>query len=390
MNPGDRVRRVTGGQVLARQGWVEGDLAILRDGIESLGGGAAPRPADGVLDAAGAMVVPGFLDLQINGGFGFDLTSAPQSVWALGERLPATGVTAFLPTLVSGPLEGIDRALEVLAAGPPEGYLGARPLGWHLEGPMLSPSRRGAHEARWLRSPGLDVIEGWRPESGVRMVTLAPELDGATPVVEELVARGVVVSIGHSDAAFERAAAAFDSGARAGTHLFNAMSGLHHRAPGVVGAILARDDVVAGLIVDGVHVHPAVVTSTWRLKGPGGVALVTDAVAPMGAGSGGGRLGTSTIEVSGSEVRGPDGTLSGSTLTLDRAVRNVTEFAGAAVEDAIAAATSTPAALAGETRRGRIEPGAIADLVLLDRDLEVAATIVAGRLAYERGTRTPS
>lgn len=388
MNLGERVERVVGGRVLTPGGWTDGDVLLEDATIAAVGEG---RESDAAVNATGTLVVPGFVDLQINGGFGRDLASEPESVWALGERLPATGVTAFLPTLVTGPPETVPRALDVLEAGPPDGYLGATPLGWHLEGPMLSPARRGVHDPRWLRPPSAAVIEGWTRDAGVRMVTLAPELDGAGPVLRELVSRGVVVSIGHSDATFEEAAAAFDAGAAAGTHLFNAMSGLHHRAPGVVGAILTRAGVAAGLIVDGVHVHPAAVATAWRMKGPSGVALVTDAVATMGAGAGtAGRLGASAIEFDGAEVRDQSGTLAGSTLTLDAAVRNLIAFTGATADEAIAAATSTPAEVLAEQRRGRIEPGAIADLVLLDAELEVVATIVGGRLAFDRRAEDPT
>jgi N-acetylglucosamine-6-phosphate deacetylase len=259
------------------------------------------------------------------------------------------------------------------------------PLGLHCEGPMLSPSRRGAHDARYLQTPSLDVIDGWRPEAGVKMVTLAPELAGADPVIRELRGRGIVVSIGHSDATFEEALEAFEAGATAGTHLFNAMSGLHHRAPGVAGALLARPDVVAGLIVDGPHVHPGAVATAWRTKGARGLALVTDAVGPMGMEPGASsRLGESELVTDGREVRDRDGTLAGSTLTLDGAVRNLVTFAEATPEEAIAAASATPSRLLGEAGRGLIELGARADLTLLDPSLKIVATIVGGRTAFDR------
>jgi N-acetylglucosamine-6-phosphate deacetylase len=376
--------RVAGGRVLTSEGWVDADVTLDAGTISGIERPARGRDG-GAVDARGLLVVPGFVDLQINGGFGLDLTSSPGSLWALGERLPAEGVTSFLPAIVSSPLEAVRCALDVLAAGPPEGYAGATPLGWHVEGPMLSPSRRGVHDERHLRAPSLDVIDGWSRTAGVRIVTLAPELAGAGPVIRELRERGVVVAIGHSDATFEEAIEAFDAGVGAGTHLFNAMSGFDHRFPGVVGALLARTDVTAGLIADGVHVHPAAVAMAWRLKGPRGIALVTDAVSAKGVAPGTPQpLGGSTVVSDRTSVRDEEGRLAGSALTLDRALRNVVAFAGAEPEDAVAAASTTPAAVAGEDRRGSIAPGGAADLTLLDRDLEVVATIVAGRVAFDR------
>ncbi|MGZ8637299.1 MAG: N-acetylglucosamine-6-phosphate deacetylase [Actinomycetota bacterium] len=383
MNAGPEGVRVAGGRVLTPDGWLDADVLLEAGRITRV---ERPRRAGGdAIDAAGLLVVPGFVDLQVNGGFGLDLTSSPGSLWTLGARLPETGVTAFLPTIVSSPLESVLRALDVLAAGPPEGYAGATPLGWHVEGPMLSPSRRGTHDERHLRAPGLEVIDGWSRTAGARIVTLAPELAGAGPVIRELRERGVVVAIGHSDATFEEAIAAFDAGVGAGTHLFNAMSGFDHRAPGVAGALLARADVVAGLIADGVHVHPAAVATAWRVKGAHGIALVTDAVSAMGAETGIPHpLGGSTVMSDGTSVLDHEGRLAGSVLTLDRAVRNVVAFAGAEPEDAAMAASTTPATVVGEDRRGSIAPGEAADLTLLDLDLRVVATIVAGLVAFDR------
>jgi N-acetylglucosamine-6-phosphate deacetylase len=381
---GDELR-VVGGRVLRVDEWIDADVVVDGGAIARIERRAGPADGVTVLDAMGLMVVPGFVDLQINGGFGSDFTSAPETIWSVGSSLPRTGVTAFLPTIVSSPPGTVVRALEVLAAGPPAGYSGAMPLGLHCEGPMLSPTRRGAHSARYLQTPSQDVIDGWRPEAGVRMVTLAPELAGADPVIRELRDRGIVVSIGHSDATFEETLEAFEAGASAGTHLFNAMSGMHHRAPGVAGALLARPDVVAGLIVDGSHVHPGAVAAAWRAKGARGLALVSDAVGAMGTEPGASfRLGESELATDGREVRDRDGTLAGSTLALDAAVRNLVAFAEAAPEEAIAAASATPSSLLEEAGRGLIELGARADLTLLDRSLEIVATMVDGKTAFDR------
>jgi N-acetylglucosamine-6-phosphate deacetylase len=381
--------RVAGGRVLTPSGWIDGDVVVAGRRVARIDRSPARRTAGPTVDARGLLVAPGLIDLQVNGGFGRDFTSDPLTIWYVGARLPRYGVTAFLPTIVSAPAGTVESALRVLAAGPPPGYAGAAPLGLHCEGPMLAPSRRGAHEARHLRLPSKKLIEGWSRASGVRLVTLAPELRGSSSVIATLAAHGVVVSAGHSNATYEQARRAFDSGVFAGTHLFNAMSGFGHREPGLAGALLAGEPIV-GLIADGVHVHPAAVDLAWQLKGPRRVVLVTDAAASMGARPGPERrLGEAAIRVRGGAPRTPDGALAGSLLTLDAAVRNVVAFTGCDTADALSAASATPAALIGEARRGRTRAGFAADLVVLDTRLRVVATVVAGHLAFDRRRRAP-
>ena len=384
------IARVVGGTILSGEGWIAADVEIAGDVISAVSPRAEelrpPDPAAGVVDASGMRVAPGLVDLQINGGFGYDLTGDPSLLWRVGSSLPRTGVTSFLPTIVSAPLDVARRALGVLAGGPPDGYLGAVPLGLHLEGPMLAPGQRGVHEERHLRLPALEVIEGWSREAGVRLVTLAPELPGADRVIAELVERDVVISAGHSEASFERAREAFGAGVRFGTHLFNAMSGSTPGEPGLAGALMAEPTVPAGLIVDGIHVHPGTVAAAWVAKGPAGIVLVTDAVAPMGTAPDvrGLSLGDTDITVDGAAVRDGRGRLAGSSLSLDLAVRNLVAFAGAGLAEALAAASTSPARVIGEPHRGEIRVGATADLVLLDDALEVVATIVGGRMAFDR------
>jgi N-acetylglucosamine-6-phosphate deacetylase len=375
--------RIAGGRVLTFDGWVLGDLILEGGTIGSLLPSTAGNLAGPRLEASGLMVVPGFIDLQICGGFGHDFTSEPETLWQVGSDLTRHGVTAFLPTLVSCPRQVVDRALAVLRAGAPDGYAGATPLGLHCEGPMLAPARRGAHLARHLRPPSVEVIEGWSRASGVRMVTIAPELPGAETVIRELVDRSTIVSAGHSEASFEDAMKAFEQGVSAGTHLFNTMSGFHHREPGLAGALLASQAVRAGLIADGVHVHPGAVSAAWRAKGPGGIALVTDAMAAMGTDLLEAPLGDATVSVAGPTAHSAEGRLAGSALTLDRAVGNLIEWTGCEAAQAIAAATATPAAILDEDRRGVIAPGARADLVLLTSEMRVMATLVDGRVVFE-------
>ena len=224
------------------------------------------------------------------------------------------------------------------------------------------------------------MIAGWSSAAGVALVTMAPELPGAPDVIEVLASRGVLVSIGHTDCSAAEFATGRDAGARYVTHLFNAMRPFGHRDPGPIGAALADDTVVAGLICDGVHVDPVAVRMAWQALGPHRLSLVTDAVAALGADHG--RLGTDDVTVAGGEVRNATGVLAGSVLTLDQAVRNLVAYTGCAVPDAIATVTSTPADLLGRADRGRLTVGGRADITVLDPGLRVLATIVGGEVAW--------
>ncbi len=372
---------VTGGRSTPDDLVVDGDRIVARPARPVDTGSVDRGPTTGWFDATGLTVAPGFVDLQINGGFGFDLLGDPDSMWALAERLPEHGVTAFLPTIITAPRRSTDAALAAWR-NRPASSLGAEPLGLHFEGPMLSPARKGAHPAASLLTPSSSVIEGWTPERGVRLVTIAPELPGAIEIIAELVRRGVTVSCGHTAADADDARQASAVGARMVTHLFNAMDPLTHRSPPLLAHALAEPDLVAGIIVDGVHVDPAVVKLAWKAKGPNGLALVTDAVAPMGRPAGSFDLGRRTIVADGVSVRQPDGTLAGSLLTMDQAVRNTVRFTGCEPADAITAATATPADLIGALGRGRLDVGSIADIVVLDDRLGVVATFCAGRLSF--------
>jgi len=336
---------------------------------------AAVRPAADPGD--GTLLAPGFVDLQVNGVDDVDVATADGDDWArLGALLAATGVTAWLPTVVTRPLDRYQGPLRRIAGarGRDDGPV---VLGAHLEGPFLG-GRPGAHD----REAIVPLDPGWLDAlpDVVRLVTLAPELPGAADAVRALVGRGVVASLGHSTADAETTVAAVDAGARMATHLFNAMAPLHQREPGIAGAVLADDRVVAGLIADLVHVHAALLCTAFRAKGARRIALVTDAVAWRS-----GRVGDAGIELVDGAPRLPDGTIAGSALTMDQAVRNVVDAACVPLGDALVAASTTPAALLGDLDRGLLEVGRRADLVVLDRDaLEVRRTHVAGRVVHER------
>jgi N-acetylglucosamine-6-phosphate deacetylase len=287
------------------------------------------------------------IDLQVNGAGGHDLTEEPERVWDVAAVLSRYGVSAFLPTLVDPAWSIVDRARASLGAGPPAGFNGATPLGWHIEGPFLAPSRAGAHDPGRFLMPSMEPVADWSPATGIRMVTLAPELPGALDVVGALVANGVVVSAGHSAATWAQARAGFDAGIRSVTHLFNAMARLDHREPGLPGAALADDRVTIGLIPDGLHVHPGLVALVRRTVGPNRLAVVTDAIAALGMAPGEYRLAGRHVVVDETSCRLPDGTLAGSLLGLDAAVRNLAEFAGCSIEEARLATTAVPARLLG-------------------------------------------
>lgn len=359
------------------------DIAIV-DGVVTPEAGAR---REAVLDATGCTVAPGFIDLQVNGAWGVDLAARPDGVWEVAAALPRFGVTSFLPTIVSSPRSVVDAARRALAAGPPEGWSGARPLGWHLEGPMIAPTRAGAHAVEHIVTPAMDLIDGWSPQAGVAMVTLAPELPGALAIVAELAGRGVVVSAGHTEATGIDARTAVDAGLAAVTHLFNAMPALHHRNSTLVGAVLADLPVTAGLIADGVHVAPEVLALAWGALGPGRRMLVSDAVAPLGVPPGASTLAGRPIVSDGHASRTPAGGLAGAVAGLDAGVRTIVAATGCAPRDAVAAVTDAPARSLGRHDLGSLRPGSAGDLVVLDDALAVVATIVGGVVAYRRPER---
>lgn len=361
------------------------DGAILIDGAHIAAVGATDQvacPAGAeVIDASGLILAPGFIDLQVNGAFGHDFTADPSTIWQVAAGLPRYGVTAFLPTVITSPLETITAAQEVVTQRP-AGFRGTEPLGLHVEGPFLNPKKKGAHNPAYLREPDLAAVADWLPAGGVRLVTLAPELPGALELAATLAGRGVVVSAGHSMATFDQATAGFAAGIRYGTHLFNAMPALAHREPGLPGALLTDPRPIVGFIADGIHTHPSIVKLAWHALGRR-MNLVTDCIAALGMKPGRHLLGEYDVFVDETSCRLADGTLAGSIVSLDQAVRNLIDLAGATLAEALATVTTTPARLLGiADQRGRVAPGYIADLVLLSPELRVQTTFVAGQVAF--------
>jgi N-acetylglucosamine-6-phosphate deacetylase len=344
--------------------FVAGDVEVVDGRIVAVGLAGAGR----------GVAVPGFVDLQVNGFGGVDFLDADADGYRrAGDALLETGVTAYLPTLITSPEAQVLAAMREV---PVDAAARPRILGMHLEGPFLSPNRLGTHEGSSRRDPDPDLLARLLAPGNVRLMTLAPELPGAGTLIDMLLAQGVVVSLGHTDATAAQAADGFARGARSVTHLFNAMRPLLHRDPGIVGAALARDDVFVSLIVDGIHLAPETARTVWNAARDRTV-LVTDAIAAAPRAEGPSSLGELDLQVHEGAVRGPDGVLAGSVLTMIEAVRNLHAL-GVPLEDAVAAATTAPARLLGETELGRIDVGLPADIVVLNDRVEIERVVVEG------------
>jgi len=381
-----------GGRVLVDGGLVSADVTI-DDGLIVAVDETEPPPdrsttarsSPDTVDCTGQIISAGFIDLQCNGADGVDLTREPEGIAHVARQLPRFGVTAFLPTVVTAPASNRARAVVAVQqlAASRDASSGAVALGLHFEGPMISVDHLGAHTESHVAAVSPTEIDEWVGSGAVSMVTLAPEIPGGLAAIEQLAAAGVVVSGGHTAMTPDEFITARVAGLGYITHLFNAMAPFSHRAPGPIGAVLADDGVVAGLICDGIHVDPTAVRLAWRLLGPERMSLVSDASAALGAPFGTFRLGGVDVVHDATGVRTADGVLAGSDLALDRAVRNLMAFTGCDLADALATVTSTPADLLGLTDRGRIRVGARADLTVLTATGELVATIVDGAIAWK-------
>ena len=369
-------------------------LLIVEDGQISEVGSRSEKEVPShtaLVDYGDAVLAPGFVDIHIHGGAGLDVMRAvPSELPRLGTFLTTHGVTGYFPTTVAAPLDATCAALGHLADaieaaqavpasdGDP---VQARPLGIHLEGPFLSHKRRGVHPPECLVEPTLEVFERlWQAARGhVRMLTIAPEIPGAMEVIAEAARRNVCVSIGHSDAQLPIAQEAVKAGARHATHTFNAMRPLDHRDPGIIGEVLSDDRISADIIADGIHLAPAVVKLFLQAKGRERAVLITDAISATGMPDGRYQLGPIEVDVKDGKCTS-NGSLAGSVLTMDRAVRNVTQFSNWSLRDAVRAATLNPSLAAGlSNRHGVLVRGADADFTVLSATGDVLRTIVRGR-----------
>lgn len=338
-------------------------------------------------DFPGAVLAPAYLDIHVHGGMGHDLMQASEHGLARFENFLAQhGVGSYLPTTVTASEDQILRALEWLAAvierrGQAKTSHRARPLGIHLEGPFISHARRGVHPSEYLLPPTLARFERyWQAAGGqLKMMTIAPEVEGALEVITEASQRGVCCSLGHSDSDLATARAAIKAGARHTTHTFNAMRPLDHRQPGLLGAVLTDERVTADIIADGIHLNPSVVQLFLRAKGPETAVLISDAISATGMPEGRYRLGSFEVDVKGNRCTS-EGKLAGSVLRLDQAVRNVMSWAGWELQDSIRLASANPAKVLRAERRGVLASGAQADIIVLSLQGDVQKTIIAGKL----------
>ena len=362
--------RVEAGRILIEDGLIAG----VEVGGSSEAAGGSSRPS-------GPFVAPGFVDVHVHGGGGHDAMGGADALDGMSRHLLMHGVTSFLPTAVTAPVPTLKRFAEEvrawLATAPGHG---AEPLGFNLEGPFLAPGRRGAHDPTYLRVPADVRLEELEPLlDGLRLMTIAPELPGALELIAWLRERGVAISMGHSAANLEQARAGYAAGGTTTTHLFNAMSGVDHHAPGLAVAALGDDSAYVELIADGEHVDPSLWPIITRTKPADRLLLVSDAMSLAGTGDGRARIGGLEVEVVGQRVTlvGTT-TLAGSVIALDTAVRNLAG-SGVPLSLAVAAASRNPLAMLGVTDRGRLEVGQRADVVELDDALQVRRVMRAGR-----------
>jgi N-acetylglucosamine-6-phosphate deacetylase len=361
---------------------------LLRDGvIEAI----APRAA--ISMPAGAreihvtdkIAVPGFVDVHIHGAGGHDvMEGSTEALGTVARTVAQHGTTSFLATTVTANLEATCRSVEgmakYIAAQHATEEARAEVLGIHFEGPFISPLRRGVHPAEWIKQPSAELLDRFlRAAAGnARILTLAPEVFGAMPCIDAARKAGLVVALGHTDATYEQARAAIARGARHAVHVYNAMRPFSHRDTGVIGAMLTSPDITAELIADGVHVDEPAMRMLLQAKGAGGVILVSDGTAATGMPDGTYTLGTLQVTVSGGVCRNAEGKLAGSTLTLDRALRNIVAL-GTPLVDAVRMLTLNPASLLGiEFKKGALRVGADADVVLLDDAVHVAGVWTRG------------
>lgn len=379
--------RLANGRVLIDGRLRDGVAVDVQDGVIAAVGATGGVGVDEEVDLGGDILAPGFIDTQVNGGGGalFNADPSPDCIATIGAAHRRFGTTGFLPTLISDDLEVIDRGIDAVETAIDQGQPGV--LGIHIEGPFLNPRRHGIHDASKIQVIEDSMVERLtRLRGGRTLITLAPEM--TTPeIIGRLVAAGAIVAAGHTDADYPTMKRALAAGVTGVTHLFNAMSPMLNRAPGVVGAALEDPSAWCGLIVDGHHVDPVVLRLGLRCRPLDRFMLVTDAMSSVGVDTDHFYLQGRRIEVQNGVCRDRHGVLAGSGLDMAQAVRNAIQLLGVDLGQAVAMASEAPAAFLGQAaRRGRIAPGCIADLVALDDELTVLRTWIAGRAWPEQAT----
>ncbi len=375
---------IRSGTLVTPGGLRRDDLACAGQRIAAIG---SDLPVEGAaqIDATGLFVAPGLVDIHVHGGGGHSFFSDnADAIRAYCEWAPRHGVTAFLVSTAARDANELERRLDALAPGL-DCKSGAEPLGFHLEGPFINPARRGAFDAATLRSPSREEFARWSAAAPgrIRQVTIAPELPGALDVIRDIAAAGAVPAMGHTDSTTAEARAGFDAGVRHVTHLFNAMRPLHQREGGPIAAALLEPGVTCELICDGAHVAPEVLRLAYGLLGPQRTVVVTDNLSMAGQGATAGRFGGQEVAVSGAAAVRSDGTIVGSVATMDEHFRNAMAFLGVDAVTATLLCSANPARVAGAgERKGKIEPGYDAGLVLFDERWRVVATVCRGRVAF--------
>ena len=379
------MKKIINGKILTPQRLPKGCGVLIDDGRILATSPESELPHDiETIDADGHWVIPGLIDIHIHGSAGSDtMEQDPASLAAIARFLLTRGVTAFLPTTVAASGDAIFRAIRNV-----ETYhqsRGARLLGLHLEGPYLQGAYRGAQEAQFIRSAKPAEYQPWLESGVVKLMTVAPEVEGVMPLIVFGVSKGVKFAVGHSDANYDQVEEAVQRGLNQATHTFNAMRHLHHREPGVLGAVLTDERIFAQVIADGIPLHPAIVKLLFKAKGVDRTILITDAIQAAGAADGQHRLGTQTITVQDGIARTQSGALAGSTLFLNDGLINAARFTDSHWTELLPSATAVPAASLGlEDQVGSIKPGAYADLVIIDDHLSPVMTMVGGRIVYQR------
>ncbi|MBK8025702.1 MAG: N-acetylglucosamine-6-phosphate deacetylase [Chloroflexi bacterium] len=377
---------ITNARVITPQGemrWIS-----TRDSIISGMGMGEPQiaPDTEVYDAAGRTVLPGFIDVHFHGAAGHDVMDAtPEALEGMAMFSAEHGVTGFLATTLTNPREALIAALENVRSYATQPRKGARLLGARLEGPYLNVEKAGAQNPQYIRTASRDEALAFLDLGVLRIVDVAPEIAENQWLIEACTSRGITVSIAHTSAKAAEVVAAAEMGVTQSTHTFNAQTPLHHREPGVVGAVLALPEIRCELIADGVHVHPLAMRIAWACKKPDGLMLITDAVRAAGMRDGQYSFDERTVMLADGAVRLPDGTLAGSSLTMDRALRTFMAATGESLEAVWQTTSLTPARAIGlADRKGSLEPGKDADLVVLDETLSVQMTMVEGQIVFQR------
>jgi len=385
---------IVGGKVVTPSEVIEDGVVLCEDGEVRFVGSAsdaAPEAGSQVVDARGQTVMPGFIDTHFHGSGGDDvMAGGAEGIRRISRALLRFGTTGYLATTIAARhselMQTVEDAIAAERAVENDGPAAAL-LGLHIEGPYISLKFKGAQPVAGIRDPNFDECRELLSAAAgrIKIMTMAPELPGGMELIRFLNANGVEASLGHSDADYDTALAAIDAGARRATHLYNAMSGVHHRKPGLASACLNEPGIQAELICDGVHVHPRMAQLAWRAKGRDGLTLITDATAAQGVGDGRFTLGGFQIEVRGPLCTLTDGvTIAGSVLTMNKAAGNAMNFTGMSLIDAAHTASFAPAKVCGVAdRKGSVEAGKDADLVVLKPDFTVSHTIRAGRVAYQ-------